>query len=310
MFIQSEDTQDPNTLRFLPGRPVLESGTIEFPDAEAAARSPLAVRLFDVEGVETVTLEPTAVRVTKDAAVSWPAVKAQVLAAIMDHFTAGDPVLADEGGAGAASPAAQAATTGDAGGGGADGPGRVKDPSEYTETEARIAELLDTRIRPVLAGRVEFAFAGFDDGAVRVQTQGSPGMLAAMKQSIETMLKHYVPEIESFVIERAGIDPEAAKAQGREGLFTEKGRKVQEIIEQNINPAVASHGGWVDLIDVKDETVYVELGGGCQGCGMANVTLKQGIERMIVEQVPNIQAVLDVTDHASGDNPYYQPSAK
>lgn len=304
MFIQSEDTQDPNTLRFLPGRAVLESGTIEFPDAEAAARSPLAVRLFDVEGVEAVTLEPTAVRVTKDPAVNWPSVKAQVLAAIMDHFTAGDPVLTDEGDA-SASPAAQAATEG-----GAQGPGRVKDPSEYTEIEQRIVELLDTRIRPVLAGRVEFAFAGFDDGAVRVQTQGSPGMLAAMKQSIETMLKHYVPEIESFVIERAGIDPETAKAQGREGLFTEEGRKVQEILEQNINPAVASHGGWVDLIDVKEDTVYVELGGGCQGCGMANVTLKQGIERMIMEQVPNIQAVLDVTDHASGTNPYYQPSAK
>jgi len=84
--------------------------------------------------------------------------------------------------------------------------------------------------------------------------------------------------------------------------------RIQQVLEEQINPAVASHGGSVALIDVKENVVYVELGGGCQGCGMANVTLKQGIEVAIKEAVPEITAVLDVTEHADGTNPYYQPS--
>ena len=84
--------------------------------------------------------------------------------------------------------------------------------------------------------------------------------------------------------------------------------KVQAVIDQQINPAVAGHGGQINLIDVKDKTVYVQLGGGCQGCGMADVTLKQGIEVAIKSAVPEIEEVLDVTDHANGANPYYQSS--
>ncbi len=82
--------------------------------------------------------------------------------------------------------------------------------------------------------------------------------------------------------------------------------KIQRVLEDQINPAVASHGGYVSLIDVKDNIVYVQLGGGCQGCGMADVTLKQGIEVMIKEAVPEIEAIYDVTDHANGETPYYQ----
>jgi Fe/S biogenesis protein NfuA len=84
--------------------------------------------------------------------------------------------------------------------------------------------------------------------------------------------------------------------------------KVQELIDSMINPAVAGHGGFVDLIDVKDNKVYLTMGGGCQGCGAADVTLKSGIERLIKEEIPEIEEVLDTTDHASGSNPYYQPS--
>ena len=84
--------------------------------------------------------------------------------------------------------------------------------------------------------------------------------------------------------------------------------KVQAVIDTQINPAVASHGGYISLIDVKDNVVYVQLGGGCQGCGMADVTLKQGIETSIKAAVPEITAIYDVTDHADGKNPYYQPS--
>ena len=81
--------------------------------------------------------------------------------------------------------------------------------------------------------------------------------------------------------------------------------RVQGVIDGQINPGVQTHGGHVTLLDVKDGVAYVELGGGCQGCGMVDVTLKQGIERMIVEQVPEIESVYDTTDHAAGSNPYF-----
>ena len=83
--------------------------------------------------------------------------------------------------------------------------------------------------------------------------------------------------------------------------------KVQELIDSTINPAVAGHGGFVQLVDVKDKKVYIQMGGGCQGCGAADVTLKAGIERLIKEELPEIEEVLDSTDHASGTNPYYTP---
>ncbi len=85
-------------------------------------------------------------------------------------------------------------------------------------------------------------------------------------------------------------------------------RAVQDVLDQDINPAVASHGGFVVLHEVKDGTAYIELHGGCQGCGMASVTLRQGIEVRIKEMVPGIREVADVTDHAVGANPYYAPS--
>jgi Fe/S biogenesis protein NfuA len=83
--------------------------------------------------------------------------------------------------------------------------------------------------------------------------------------------------------------------------------RVQELIETMINPAVAGHGGFVELIDVTDNRVYLQMGGGCQGCGAADVTLKSGIERLIKEEIPEVTEVLDTTDHASGQNPYYTP---
>lgn len=84
--------------------------------------------------------------------------------------------------------------------------------------------------------------------------------------------------------------------------------RVQELIDSTINPAVAGHGGFVQLVDVKDNKVYLQMGGGCQGCGAADVTLKAGIERLIKEELPEIEEVLDSTDHASGTNPYYTPA--
>jgi Fe/S biogenesis protein NfuA len=83
--------------------------------------------------------------------------------------------------------------------------------------------------------------------------------------------------------------------------------KVQELIDTMINPAIAGHGGFVDLVDVQDNRVYLQMGGGCQGCGAADITLKSGIERLIKDELPEVTEVLDTTDHASGTNPYYTP---
>ena len=85
-------------------------------------------------------------------------------------------------------------------------------------------------------------------------------------------------------------------------------KRVQGLLDSEINPAVGMHGGWVELIDVKTNSIYIRMGGGCQGCGAADVTLKQGIEKSIRDLVPQVGEILDTTDHAAGRNPYYQPS--
>jgi Fe/S biogenesis protein NfuA len=84
--------------------------------------------------------------------------------------------------------------------------------------------------------------------------------------------------------------------------------RIQKILDEMINPAVAGHGGFVELLDVKENIAYLRLGGGCQGCGMVNVTLKQGIEATLKEEIPQLAGVIDQTDHAGGTNPYYQPA--
>ena len=86
--------------------------------------------------------------------------------------------------------------------------------------------------------------------------------------------------------------------------------QIQRIFDEQINPQIAAHGGYVQLLDVQGNRAYIEMGGGCQGCGMANVTLKQGVEVAVREQLPEIEELVDVTDHNSGDNPYYKPSKK
>lgn len=86
--------------------------------------------------------------------------------------------------------------------------------------------------------------------------------------------------------------------------------QLQQLIDQSINPGIAAHGGYVTLLDVKERVAYVEMGGGCQGCGLAAVTLKQGIEVAVRDSLPEIERIVDTTDHASGDNPYYAPQKK
>jgi Fe-S cluster biogenesis protein NfuA len=175
MFIQTETTPNPATLKFLPGREVMEAGTVDFADAASAARSPLATRLFQIPGVARVFLGNDFVTVTKGDG-EWQHVKPAILGAIMEHFTSGEPVL----------------TEGDAQVGGA--------AEGDSEIVVQIKELLDVRVRPAVAqDGGDIVFHGFEDGVVYLHMQGAcsgcPSSTATLKSGIENMLRHYIPEV-------------------------------------------------------------------------------------------------------------------
>ena len=177
MFIQTEETPNPATLKFLPGREVVASGSVDFASRENAGRSPLADRLFKVEGVERVFLGQDFITVTKAGAKDWSVMKPALLGVIMEHFVSGQPVLLAEG---AAAPAGEDA--------------------EDDEIVAQIKDLLETRVRPAVAqDGGDIIFRGFEKGVVYLHLQGScagcPSSTATLKMGIENMLKHYVPEV-------------------------------------------------------------------------------------------------------------------
>src|SRR6516164_5450922 len=178
MFIQTEQTPNPATLKFLPGRPVMISGTANFISEEAARVSPLAERLFSLPEVSGVFLGADFITVTKAGDSDWYLLKPAVLAAIMEHFTTGRPVLVAD-------------VTG----------GAVATSSEdEDEVVVQIKELLETRVRPAVAqDGGDIIFHDFEDGVVYLHMQGScSGCLsstATLKAGIENMLRHYIPEV-------------------------------------------------------------------------------------------------------------------
>ncbi|EPX86741.1 NifU family protein [Salipiger mucosus] len=179
MFIQTESTPNPATLKFLPGQTVLESGTADFPSAEGAAASPLAQRVFAVKGVVGVFLGSDFVTITKDDTADWDHVKPAVLGAIMEHFQSGDPVMAGE---------AEASS------------GHAEHHGEDGEIVGQIKELLDTRVRPAVAqDGGDITFHGFERGVVYLHMQGAcagcPSSTLTLKMGIENLLRHYIPEV-------------------------------------------------------------------------------------------------------------------
>ncbi len=179
MFIETEGTPNPATLKFLPGREVLGDRTADFADADAALVSPLADALFGIEGVRRVFLGGDFVTITKDAETDWVVMKPQVLALLMEHFMSGRPVM------------------------GAFGAAEAEDVRpEDAEIVAQIKDLLDERVRPAVASDGgDIIFRGFRDGVVSLKMQGScagcPSSTATLKHGIENMLKHYIPEVQS-----------------------------------------------------------------------------------------------------------------
>jgi len=182
MFIQTETTPNPATLKFLPGQTVLKAGTRDFRDAgEAAAISPLAARLFEVDGVNGVFLGSDFVSVTKSGG-EWQHLKPAVLGAIMEHFLSGEPVLLAGNGAGGAAD-------------------EDFDPKD-AEVVATIKELIETRVRPAVANDGgDIIFRGYRAGTVYLKMQGAcsgcPSSTATLRHGIENLLKHFVPEVEA-----------------------------------------------------------------------------------------------------------------
>jgi Fe-S cluster biogenesis protein NfuA len=185
MFIETEGTPNPATLKFLPGRDIMGEATADFASAEAAQRSPLAVALFALPGVVRVFLGADFVTVTKAADITWQALKPRVLGTIMEHFVAGRPVIEGDG----------------------EDADEDVDPAD-AEIVAQIKELLDTRVRPAVAGDGgDIVFRGYRDGVVRLHMQGAcsgcPSSTATLKHGIENLLRHYLPEVQS--VEQVGF---------------------------------------------------------------------------------------------------------
>jgi Fe-S cluster biogenesis protein NfuA len=175
MFIQTEQTPNPATLKFLPGRDVLGQGTADFADAGTAGRSPLAQRLFEIDGITRVFLGSDFVTVSKSDDRDWYVLKPSILGALMEHFTADLPVLAA-------------------------GEEVVESASEDSEIVVQIKELLETRVRPAVAqDGGDITFESFEDGVVYLTMRGScagcPSSTATLKSGIENMLRHYIPEV-------------------------------------------------------------------------------------------------------------------
>lgn len=179
MFIQTETTPNPATLKFLPGQSVLEMGTADFPSSDTAGDSPLAKRLFAVDGVTGVFFGTDFVTVTKDDAVAWDHIKPALLGAIMEHYQSGETVMAAD----------HTATSGHAEHTGEDG-----------EIVGQIKELLDSRVRPAVAqDGGDITFHGFERGVVYLHMQGAcagcPSSTLTLKMGIENLLRHYIPEV-------------------------------------------------------------------------------------------------------------------
>jgi Fe-S cluster biogenesis protein NfuA len=179
MFIQTEATPNPATLKFLPGRPVLESGTLDIRDKETAAQSPLAQRLFDVPHVSGVFYGADFISITKDGG-DWQQIKPAVLGAIMEHYMNGEPLLA-------ADSAAEATD-------------EFFDDAD-ADTVATIKDLIETRVRPAVAGDGgDITFKGYKEGVVFLHMKGAcsgcPSSTATLRHGIQNLLRHFVPEVQ------------------------------------------------------------------------------------------------------------------
>ena len=171
-------------------------------------------------------------------------------------------------------------------------------PPDGGDVAARIEWLLGERVRPLIADRGgDLILRDVANGIVTLKIAGSPGATIPLATVIANLFRHYLPEVAEV-----RFDP-ALDGTGVPGAVPAE--RVQHILDEQVNPAVGAHRGSVSLVEVKDDTAFIRFEGGCQGCAMADVTLRQGVEVMIKRQVPEIVAVVDATDHAAGTDPYF-----
>ena len=189
MFIETETTPNPATLKFLPGQPVMTQGTRDFTSEEDAAASPLAEALFALGDVSGVFFGRDFIAVTSGEGVDWAALKPQVVAMLLDHFVSSAPLFHGASASGIAVPADDT-----------DAEGHRGHAAEDEEIVAQILDLLETRIRPAVANDGgDVAYRGFREGVVYLAMQGAcsgcPSSAATLKQGIESLIRHYVPEV-------------------------------------------------------------------------------------------------------------------
>ena len=176
MFIQTEDTPNPLTIKFLPGKEVMKSGTADFKSKDLSQNSPLASRLFDIEGIDGVFLGSDFISVTKKENEEWFSLKPSILGKIMEHFASGESVLLVNN-------------------------NDLSDETNDSDTVQQIKKLLETRVRPAVAmDGGDIQFESFEDGIVTLLMKGAcsgcPSSTATLKMGIENMLRHYIPEVQ------------------------------------------------------------------------------------------------------------------
>ncbi|CEG69707.1 Putative Fe/S biogenesis protein NfuA [Rhizopus microsporus] len=207
MFIQTEQTPNDDSLKFIPGTPVLGNGTAEFLDVRSSMKSPLAKQLFQIEGVAGVFFGPDFITISKESTAEWQLMKPDIYSAIMNHFTSGQPIVFDEGDLAAS-----------------DTTIHPDDPEEVQ----MIKELLDTRIRPSIqedGGDIEYC--GFENGIVKLKLKGScrgcDSAVVTLKNGIENMLMHYIPEVQG--VEQVIDENESVALQEFDKLEKKLGEK-------------------------------------------------------------------------------------
>jgi len=168
----------------------------------------------------------------------------------------------------------------------------------------RVAGVVENRIAPfVIARGGQLRVKSVEDGVATLEASGSPGAIAPAIERIESLVRAAIPEVSAVHVvwpEQTAVAVQDADPVGR----------IQRVIDEEINPAVAAHGGRVALLGAVGGQVRIRLEGGCQGCSLAEVTVRQGVERLLRERVPEVVAIIDVTDHRAGTTPYYAPGKR
>lgn len=168
----------------------------------------------------------------------------------------------------------------------------------------RLRRLIEHQIRPLVLERGgDLVFRGWENGIVELTFSGSPGAALAISDNIRETIVHYVPEVLDIRIVASDPDSMPTRSSALHGSLLDR---VNQVLDEQINPAVRTHGGLIRLVSIEGDTACVRLEGGCQGCAMADVTLRQGVEVAIKDRVPGIVAVVDITDHAAGKNPFFK----